>query len=69
MKVIDWMVAAKDEGNDPILYWDGESWVRDPELGKSYYQEQEARSLIGRLAVPEGAVLIDLVKYEADAEE
>lgn len=69
MKVIDWMIAAKDEENDPLLYWDGEGWVRDPELGKSYYQEQEARSLISRLPVPEGAVLIGLVKYESDEKE
>jgi hypothetical protein len=69
MKVIDWMIAAKDEENEPVLYWDGERWVKDSELGKSYYQETEARSLIGRMPVPEGAVLIGLVKYEADVKE
>ncbi len=69
MKIVDWMIAAKDEKGKPVFFWDGDRWVRDPELGKSYYEEKEARSLIGRMPVPEGAVSIGLVEYESDEKE
>lgn len=68
MKVVDWMIAARDKKRKPVAFWDGERWVRIAELGKPYYSEKEARQVMARLVVPEGASSVGLVEYQSEIE-
>lgn len=68
MKVVDWMIVARDKKRKPLAFWDGERWVRVAELGKSYYSQKEAQEVMGRLEVPEGASSVGLVEYEGEVD-
>lgn len=68
MTVVDWMIVAFGERRKPIAYYDGEQWVKDPELAKCYYSEAEAASAAVNLEGPSEVRRIGLVKYESESE-
>jgi len=69
MKIADWVVAAKDKEQKPVLYWGERRWWEHPELAKSFNSENEARFVMSHLRVPEGAVSIGLLEYESNVDE
>lgn len=68
MKVVDWMIVAFDRRKNPVAYYDGDQWVKEPELAKCYYSEAEAASAAEHLEGPMEVRRIGLVKYESESE-
>lgn len=68
MKIKDWMIAALNSRKRPVLYWDGAQWTIAAEMGKSYYDEAEARKVMQRLQVPADAVSVALEPGESSVE-
>lgn len=69
MKLVDWMIVALDRSQDAVAFWGGASWVSCADLGKDYFDRNEAQQVLARLAPPEGCAGIAIWEYESDVKE